>query len=259
MPSIRRTVGIGILLIVSSVAAASADPILVTDGRFVAASAIVNAQPPTVVVNTPSAPFSPFTASASATATAAAFTAQTTSTQHSSLGSTLFSASGSIDSSADVSAPEGFAFANGSSTFEIEFDLSMPYSFALTGSIAVDDMELGGGFGEVEVSLGTEPVSGGIDVVAGDDIRFGSQLLDFTGVLPAGRHRLLVEASTESVASDGLAHHGSNFDVDFALTPTPEPPSIFLLGAGTVVLATKRRLARRGITYLTETRQASVR
>jgi hypothetical protein len=106
--------------------------------------------------------------------------------------------------------------------------------------MGVDDVQQGGGFGEIEVSLGTEPLSGGIDVIAGDDIRFGSELLDLTGVLPAGRHRLFVEASTESVANDGLSQHGSRFDIDFALTPTPEPASIFLLGGGSLMLAMRR-------------------
>ena len=241
MPLVPRPLALGILLVIASVQPASGDPILVTDGRVLAVSALTNAQPPTVVVKTPMASFSPFVETATANAAAGSVTAQTIATQRSSIGPALFAATGTIDSAANTpDGLDGFAFANGSSTFEIEFDLGAAYRYALTGLISVDGTGEGGGFGEAEVSLGTEQVSGGTDVVQEADIRFGSQLITVTGVLPAGRQRLFMEASTESVANAGRSHHGSSFSLDLALTPTPESTTVSLVGGGLLILAARK-------------------
>ena len=77
-------------------------------------------------------------------------------------------------------------------------------------------------------------------IVVGDALQFGRRRLSVSGVLPSGRHRLFVEAFTESVSLGGSARHTPSFDLEFAVSPVPEPASLLLVGGGLLALAAKR-------------------
>jgi hypothetical protein len=217
-------------------------PILVSDQRFIVASAGVGGQQthPTVV-KTPSAPFSLFVEEATTTAADASVTASATATQRSSVDGMSFSVFGSSESSAaSTSSSENSGFGTGRSTFEIEFDLAAPLRYALTGELAFPHSEIEGedaiALGEAAVFLENEPLSGGLRVINGIDTGSESQFA-FAGLLPAGRYRFFAEASTESLAlRGGRSHLGSTFDFDFTLTPTPELGSLLLFASGAVAL-----------------------
>lgn len=161
-----RSVGVGILLMISAAHAVFADPILpilVSDQRFIVASAGVGGQQthPTVV-KTPSAPFSLFVEEATTTAADASVTASATATQRSSVDGMSFSVFGSSESSAaSTSSSENSGFGTGRSTFEIEFDLAAPLRYALTGELAFPHSEIEGedaiALGEAAVFLENEP------------------------------------------------------------------------------------------------------
>jgi hypothetical protein len=154
----------------------------------------------------------------------------------------LFSASGTIETSAALAGnPDSFAFAAGTSMFDIEFDLPMPHRFTLSGLLAVEPRESISGFAEADLGL----ISGSSGLIAFQfGRRFGSQQLDATGVLPAGTYRLSAEAFSEALGGEGFARNASSFDFDFALTPTPEPGALLLFGGGLLALVSKRLTAR---------------
>ena len=240
MRVLLRVLSLGTLLAISHVAAASADPILITDSRRLIASTFVVGDFQSNV-QTPSTPFAPFVGRASQSAIDGLANANTVAIQRSSFGRNIFSASGMVDSSATGTAGEEFfdASATGSSLFDVEFDLTAPHRYSITGLMAVDrteDLPTSQGLGEVDVSL-TSPLVG--DIVFIDGLTLGSRQLHVTGILPAGRHRFFVEAFTESVSGGDLSRHTPNFDVEFAVAPVPEPASMLLLGAGLLALASK--------------------
>jgi hypothetical protein len=244
-----RAFGLGILLTICHASTVSADPILVRDGRLVFASARLDPESSVPDVGTPSAPFATFTGLASQSAADGLSSAQAVTTQRSALSSRLFSASGTVDSSARGNGNGEFfnASATGSSLFDIEFDLPVPHVFSLTGLIGVesiDEFPGAGGFGEVDVLLTSQLLSGEV-IVLSDGLRgVGSRQLDARGILPTGRSRLQVEAFTESVSAGVFTRHTPSFDVAFALTPTPEPGSLFLFGGGLLALARRRLMLR---------------
>jgi hypothetical protein len=122
--------------------------------------------------------------------------------------------------------------------------------FSLTGLIGVDRIgEFPGadGFGEVDVLLTSQSLSGEV-VVLSDGLRFGSRQLDVRGILPTGRSRLQFEAFTESVSAGVFTRHTPSFDLEFALTPTPEPGSLLLFGAGGLLALARRRRRRNAST-----------
>jgi PEP-CTERM motif len=252
MRMLMRALGLGILLIIFHAAAVSADAILITDARRVDAGAHLDFELPPGGddVRTPSVPFTPFAGFASQTATDGLSSAQTTASQRSSVSSTVFSASGTVDSSARANGNgESFtAAAGGSSLFDIEFDLTAPHRFSLTGLAGVDlvdEVPGGGGFGEVDFLLMSQVSSSEVVTLVNKGFRnvAGGQV-DFRGIVPAGSSRLQVEASTESVSAGGFTRHTPSFDVTFTLTPTPEPGSLLLVGGGLLALARRHRMRR---------------
>ncbi len=237
-----RAFSLTFLLIISCPSSVSADPILVTDRRRVAALALIGDNFPTDA-QTPSAPFAPFVGTASASVVEGLSSGQTVTTQSSSFGPRVFSASGTVDSSATGSGE----FLNpgstvGSSLFDFEFDLANPHRFLLKALLAVDRIDPFGteGFGEVDVLLISTLLSGDFDIVISEGIRFGRRELNVTGILPAGRHRFSTEAFTESLSFGELTRHSPRFDLEFEVQPVPEPGSLMLLGGGLLALASRR-------------------
>ena len=84
----------------------------------------------------------------------------------------------------------------------------------------------------------------GDDIVVGEGIRFGRRVLNATGILPKGRHRLLAEAFTESVSSGDLSRNTPTFDLEFQLTPVPEPGTLGLVLLGGIVARLRLRVTK---------------
>ena len=242
---------LGILLTMGVGRVASAEPILVTDGRFLAVDAGVNGHDTIFDDAAPSAPFAPFDGVATATAAEGSTIGTSTATQRSSVSPTRFSASGTAESFANAPAG-GFTNASGAgaSIFDITFDLPTPYRFAVTEFLAVTAFQSNSEPQEILVFLSNESAPGEPQVFA-DGIGFDTLQVNHTGLLRAGTYRLYAEANTESTGviepdsgSGALSHHKSSFDLDFQLTPVPEPGSMLLLGSGLVFAFTSRRVRR---------------
>lgn len=247
---------LGILLTMGVGRVASADPILVTDGRLLAVDATLNGRDPIFDGATPSAPFAPFDEVATATDTDGSAMAQSTATQRSSVSPTRFSASGSAESFVNAPNVGNVAGGAGGTIFDITFDLPTPSRFAVTGFLAVSAFDQSNGEPqEIIAFLSNESIPGEPQVFF-DGIGFGTLQLNHTGFLRAGTYRLYAEANTESngvidpdSGSEALSHHKSTFDLDFQLTPVPEPGSMILLGSGLVAFAARR--VRRAATVRT--------
>jgi len=228
-----RGFALGILLIFYS-ASALADPILIRDRRLVDAGAHVDSAFPADDVRTPSTPFAPFMAVATQSVAVGVSSATTVTSQRSSISSSVFTASGKVDSSAQGNGNGEFfnAQSGGSSLFDVEFDVPVPHAFSLTGLIGMD--LVGGfpgaeGFGEVDILLTSLQPSSELIVLSKGFRNVSGGQIDFGGVLPAGRGRFQVEAFTESVSAGPFTRHTPSYDVTFTLTPTPEPGSLFLI------------------------------
>jgi hypothetical protein len=244
-----RGFALGILLIVYSASTAVADPILIRDGRLVDAGAHVDSAFPADDVRTPAVAFAPFAAVASQSVAAGVSSATTVTSQRSSISSSVFTASGTVDSSAQGNGNGEFfnAQSGGSSLFDVEFELPVSHAFSLTGLIGMD--LVGGfpgadGFGEVDILLTSLQSSSEVIVLSKGFRNVSGGQVDFGGILPAGRARLQVEASTESVSAGAFTRHTPSYDVTFMLTPTPEPGSLFLIGVGLLALARRRIMLR---------------
>src|SRR5437867_885527 len=116
MSEFSRAFSLAILVALGHASALLADPVLITDNRSVLAAASVGSESPVSDLQEPSEPFAPFVGLASAFRIEGLISAQTVATQRSSVGPRLFSASGTVDSSA-AGAGESFdsTFTAGSS------------------------------------------------------------------------------------------------------------------------------------------------
>src|SRR5262245_48714622 len=137
-----------------------------------------------------------------------------------------FTGSGQADTTGSGAPSTLSATAN--SFFDVFFDLSLPHSFALTGSLSEQS---DGGVSEALFQL-TGP--GGTILDLSDPLTLAQ-----TGLLAAGTgYHLRVSAHSEGTAGTNF-FDVTGFDFDFTLTPlasVPEPASLTLLGVGAVVL-----------------------
>jgi hypothetical protein len=244
MRGLLQSLSLVLLLVVGGGQGASADPILVTDARLLAVDVAVNGRAPIFDSTSPSSAFASFDGVATAIDADGAAAAQATATQQSTVSSTHFSATGSAESVANAPTSGDFASGAGTSIFDISFDLPSAQRFAFTDLMSITAFESNGEPNEVLAFLSNESTGA---FLFNDGIGLGTRQLNRSGVLAAGTYRLYAEADTESNAvidpDSGigpLSHHLSSFDLDFQLTPVPEPGSIILLGSGIAVFASRR-------------------
>jgi hypothetical protein len=227
MRAVCRTAVLVLLLAVGLAPVLGAEPILISDGRYVQAFAAVELpeRPSDFTdLRRPDVPFGPFDATAVATRAAGGSTARSTASQRSMLSPSHMTA---------IVVAESIADANGiwvgtaaSSAFSITFDLPIAHSYEFRG----DFVRSGDGFTEFESAF------------AGEGSLGEGQELSTHGVLGSGRHQLFVSVLTEAFPGEqGSDRPSGTFSVDLSLHPVPEPATIALIGGALSALAVRQR------------------
>lgn len=171
---------------------------------------------------TPSVPFAPFNASASAAGEGAS-----QSSSMDALAGTM-SAGGAASSFSDV------GYASGVSLFEIEFSITTPTNIVLSGHVEADEYYgFGEGRAQVRLLQGTSVLYGAYAIVTGD---YWYEDVIFDDVLAPGTY--VIEA-----LADGYGGSLSTYGLSFESTPVPEPGTASLVAAGLLALAAGRRRA----------------
>lgn len=218
-----------VLLLAAHATVLHADPILISDGRYVLALASI--EPPGDRIDTlesrgPDVPFGPFDATVSVAEAFGESVARSTAFQRSVVSPTRFTGTGSLDSFASANGTWVGAAAN--TAFAITFDLAIPHRFRFTGEF----LKGGNGFTEFEVAFAGE---GSL----GEGSEFGT-----SGILSAGRHEFYISVLTEAYPGEnGLEQATGSYDVDLELEPVPEPGTLLLMATGlSAVVARRLRL-----------------
>jgi len=218
---------------------ASADPILVGDGRVLGALTNVNDLGFISHDATPPVPFEPFDGAVTAPAAEGSSTGTSAATQRSSVTPTRFHATALAESFGSASKVGDVVLTGAFSYFGVDFALPIPYRFTLTERMVADAFQSNrpDNFVHIVIADAESPILQ--EGLSGT----GTRRLERTGILRAGLHSLFAQASTNpqlnpiSVdAAEPLAHQRARFELDFQLTPVPEPGSMWLLGSGLAAL-----------------------
>jgi hypothetical protein len=248
MRGFLQSLSVGLLLIISVAKPATADPIRVTlDARNVAVVAKVNDLPGRSSEIAPQDVFVSFDEAVTVADAQGSVSAQSTATQRSSLTPLRYRAIGAVETLGNAPDAGSVAFNIASSVFATNFDLAIPSRFLLTDSMTASAFQ----------SNGVQNTDALVQIVANDGsgtvflkegvVGTGSRQVNAIGFLPAGSYEFFAEAVAQGELNGALAgatsHHAASFDLDFQLTPTPEPGSILLVGSGLVAF-TSRRVTR---------------
>lgn len=227
-PNVRVAPVLLLLLLGGLPAVVRADPILITDSRYVYTG--LSLVPGTWMeqLRAPDVPFGTFDATLAASASAGEGTVRSTSAQRSTVSPTRFTGSGRTENVA--TAASGVVSSSAVSLFAATFTLTTPHVFHFSGEFLRSDT----GFVEFEIAFAGE---GGL----------GEGGLGTSGILGPGEHELYIWLLSEvhGFPGEGTAYASGSYDVDVSLHPVPEPASMTLLAVGLASLAAGRRLRTR--------------
>jgi hypothetical protein len=233
-----KIVLLGAVLLAASTGSASADPISITATRNIHGDALVD--PPIVVERFEQigTPFGSFTADSRADAAIGQRSATAIASQHTTIAADRWFGSGSTVALAthDI----GSAVGESISAMQVNFSIGEPTAYLFRGTIG----SLGDSNSELGLSDGRLFIWDNAFGLSGDRFStFRTAQADHSGVLQPGAYEFFAFAqSTAGIDADFKTAGRATFDFDFRLgaSPTPEPASVLLVGAGLLAFVYRR-------------------
>lgn len=226
-----------ILVTVGAAREASADPVRVTfDDRNLQVFASVNELPTHTSEVGSHTLFASFDEAVTVGATEGSVNAKATATQRSSVSPTRYRAFGTAEAFENTPELGSSALTAADSFFSTSFVLLSPYHFVLSDFMTATSVHPHEASDKsqsfVALFSGTTASFVFIESFEGN----GTRQLNLSGILPPGDYGFQAVATTgrflQPSPSTGApqSSHKSSFDLDFQLTPVPEPASMVLLG-----------------------------